>query len=50
MVANAVLEIAFLDADAPERAVLVDELARLTFRMLRGRDIDDRDGAAGRLT
>jgi AcrR family transcriptional regulator len=42
MVANAVLEIAFLEAAAPERAVLVEELARLTFRMLRGRDIDAR--------
>jgi AcrR family transcriptional regulator len=40
MVANAVLEIAFLDAPEPDRDVLVEELARLTFRMLRGRDID----------
>jgi hypothetical protein len=40
MVANAVLEIAFLDAPTPERAALVEELSRLTFRMLRARDID----------
>lgn len=40
MVANAVLEIAFLEQGTPSRALLVEELARLTFRMLRGRDID----------
>jgi len=40
MVASAVLEIAFADEDEAGRAPLVEELARLTFRMLRGRDID----------
>jgi len=40
MVSNAVLEIAFLDDAAQNRELLVEELARLTFRMLRGRDID----------
>jgi AcrR family transcriptional regulator len=41
MVANAVLEIAFLEAEAPDRSVLAGELARLTYRMLRARDIDE---------
>jgi hypothetical protein len=40
MVANALLEIAFAEGGDPDPAVLVDELARLTFRMLRARDID----------
>lgn len=39
MVANAVLEIAFLEAASPQREVLVAELARLTFRMLGGSEI-----------
>jgi AcrR family transcriptional regulator len=40
MVANALLEIAFLDRKGPSRDVLVAELARMTFRMLRAHDID----------
>jgi hypothetical protein len=35
-----VLEIAFLTGGSPRREVLVAELARLTFRMLLGGDID----------
>lgn len=40
MLAHAVLEIAFLDDRTLDRDRLVDELARLTYRMLRARDID----------
>jgi AcrR family transcriptional regulator len=40
MVAHGVLEIALAGAAAPDRDALVEELARLTFRMLRGHDID----------
>jgi AcrR family transcriptional regulator len=38
MVANAALEIAFREDDAPDRELLVVELVRLTFRMLHARD------------
>ena len=39
MVYNAVLEIAFLEEDGSmDRALLTDELVRLTFRMIQGRD------------
>jgi AcrR family transcriptional regulator len=38
MLAGAALDIAFADADAPARKVLVRELARLGFRMFAGRD------------
>jgi len=38
MVYNAVLEIAFLRDDAMDRDLLTEELVRLTFRMLQGRD------------
>ncbi len=38
MVQNAVLEIAFLEDDAMDRGLLTDELVRLTFRMIQGRD------------
>lgn len=38
MVYNAVLEIAFLDDRTIGRALLIDELVRLTFRMAQGRD------------
>jgi AcrR family transcriptional regulator len=38
MVYNAVLEIAFLDEGRLDRDVLTDELVRLTFRMIQGRD------------
>jgi len=41
MLNNAILEIAFLDADDAHRAKLVAELARLTYRMAIGRDPDD---------
>ena len=40
MLNNAILEIAFLDADDAHRAKLVSELARLTYRMAIGRDPD----------
>ena len=42
MVYNAVLEIAFLREGTLDRDVLTDELVRLTFRMLQGRDPDRR--------
>ena|SRR5438270_1953053 len=38
MVSNAVLEIAFLDDRSKDRRLLTDELVRLTFRMIQGRD------------
>jgi AcrR family transcriptional regulator len=38
MLNNAILEIAFLDADAKTRTKLTTELARLTYRMAVGRD------------
>jgi hypothetical protein len=38
MVYNAVLEIAFLDDRSMDRRLLTDELVRLTFRMIQGRD------------
>jgi AcrR family transcriptional regulator len=38
MIHRAVLDIAFADEHAPDRAVLTRELARLTFRMIHGRD------------
>ena len=38
MVYNAVLEIAFSDDPAIDRQLLTDELVRLTFRMIQGRD------------
>jgi hypothetical protein len=38
MVYNAVLEIAFLDERSMDRQLLTDELVRLTFRMIQGRD------------
>jgi len=38
MVYNAVLEIAFLDDETMDRALLTDELVRMTFRMIQGRD------------
>jgi AcrR family transcriptional regulator len=38
MVYNAVLEIAFLDDETMDRGLLTDELVRLTFRMIQGRD------------
>jgi AcrR family transcriptional regulator len=38
MVYNAVLEIAFLDDRKMDRGLLTDELVRLTFRMIQGRD------------
>ena len=38
MVYNAVLEIAFLDERSMDRKLLTDELVRLTFRMIQGRD------------
>jgi AcrR family transcriptional regulator len=45
MVAHAVLEIAWLDEGAPSRELLTRELVRLTFRMIHGRDPDDRGRA-----
>jgi AcrR family transcriptional regulator len=38
MVYNAVLEIAFLEDGRLDREALIDELVRLTFRMMHGRD------------
>jgi AcrR family transcriptional regulator len=38
MVYHAVLEIAFLEDESPDRALLTEELAMLTTRMLQGRD------------
>lgn len=49
MVASAVLDLAFLDDPAQDRALLVRELSRLTYRMLYARDLTDEpapDGAA----
>jgi AcrR family transcriptional regulator len=40
MLFAAMLEIAFLDADADERALRLGELGRLTFRMATGRDLE----------
>ena len=41
MLYNAILEIAFLDADEKRRAELTKELARLTYRMAVGRDPEE---------
>jgi len=48
MVYHAVLEIAFLRDGAVDRDLLTDELVRLTFRMLQGRDPDRRRRRAKR--
>ncbi len=45
MLFNAMLEIAFLEAEAAEREHLIRELSRLTFRMATGRDARPEDMA-----
>ncbi|MGH7857758.1 MAG: TetR/AcrR family transcriptional regulator [Candidatus Binatia bacterium] len=50
MVYNAVLEIAFFEEEGIDRKVLTDELVRLTFRMLQGRDPVTREARASNRT
>jgi AcrR family transcriptional regulator len=47
MVQSAVLEIAFLEEGTMDRKLLTDELVRLTFRMIQGRDPDGPTRRAG---
>lgn len=50
MLFSAMLEIAFRDSTAAERAQMIRELARLTFRMAVGRDPTEAEMAARRLS